>query len=263
MNLFTVNDCRAAESPPAREVLAPRGRTFIAPASRSFLASKWIFDVAVAGVLLFLTAPVIFLAMCLIKLTSRGPALYTQTRLGKDGKPFVIYKLRSMVHKCESLTGARWSTPGDPRITTLGRIFRKTHIDELPQLWNVLAGDMSLVGPRPERPEFVPQLEHAIAHYRSRLSMKPGVTGLAQVQLPPDTDLASVRLKLAYDLYYVRHANIWFDLRIVFATGSKLIAMPFWFIRALFGFPLRQLVEEEYNRAPVETKVLSARVQTA
>src|SRR5206468_4326259 len=95
----------------------------------------------------------------LVKLTSRGPAFYSQTRLGLRGKPFTIYKIRTMIHNCESRSGARWCMPGDPRITLVGRLLRKTHVDELPQLWNVLRGEMSLVGPRPERPEFVPQLE--------------------------------------------------------------------------------------------------------
>src|SRR5439155_12868491 len=122
---------------------------------------------------------VTLLSMLLVKLTSRGPALYTQTRLGRNGRPFTIYKLRTMQHRCESLTGARWSTPGDPRITPVGRFLRKTHLDELPQLWNVLRGDMALVGPRPERPEFVPQLEQAVPHYRDRLLVRPGVSGLA------------------------------------------------------------------------------------
>src|SRR5207248_4660391 len=143
-------------------------------------------------------------AMLLVKLTSPGPMLYTQTRLGRRGRPFTIYKIRTMLHDCESLTGPQWSTPGDTRITRVGRWLRRTHIDELPQLWNVLRGDMSLVGPRPERPEFIPELENAIPFYRDRLLVRPGITGLAQVQLPPDTDMDSVRRQLAHDIYYGR-----------------------------------------------------------
>ena len=105
-------------------------------------------------------------------------------RLGKNGRPFRLHKIRTMRHDCEKATGPRWAVPGDPRITPLGRFLRQTHLDELPQLWNVLRGEMSLVGPRPERPEFVPDLEQAIPHYRDRLLVRPGVTGLAQVQLP-------------------------------------------------------------------------------
>jgi lipopolysaccharide/colanic/teichoic acid biosynthesis glycosyltransferase len=152
-----------------------------------------------------------------------------------------------MVHQCESLTGACWSLPDDPRITKLGRFLRKTHIDELPQLWNVLKGEMSLIGPRPERPEFVPQLEQAIPNYRARLLLKPGVTGLAQVQLPPDTNLASVRLKLAYDLYYFRNASIWLDLRILISTAAKLAGLSFAAMRYLFCLPKQDTVEREYK----------------
>jgi lipopolysaccharide/colanic/teichoic acid biosynthesis glycosyltransferase len=215
------------------------------PPSAVFNACKSVIDFSLSLLLMLALGPVALAAMLLIKLTSPGPVLYTQTRLGKNGKPFTIYKLRTMVDKCESLTGARWSTPGDTRITPLGRLLRKTHVDELPQLWNVLRGDMSLVGPRPERPEFVPQLEQAIPAYRSRLLMKPGVTGLAQVQLPPDTNLASVRRKLAFDLYYVRHAGFWLDLRIVLSTAVKMAGLPFHVLRKLFRFPATATVEHD------------------
>jgi len=200
------------------------------------------------------------LAMVLIKATSRGPALYSQTRLGKNGKPFMIYKLRTMLHQCECLTGARWSTPGDPRITPLGRLLRKTHIDELPQLWNVLRCEMSLVGPRPERPEFVPQLEQAIPHYRARLHMKPGLTGLAQLQLPPDTNLASVKLKLAYDLYYIGHAGLWLDLRLIAGTVFKMLGCSFRALRCLFRYAEQDRIERAYHQLPMSQKGAATRV---
>jgi lipopolysaccharide/colanic/teichoic acid biosynthesis glycosyltransferase len=205
-------------------------------------------DGAAAGVLLVLLAPLIALAMLLVKLTSRGPALYSQTRLGQHGRPFTIFKLRTMVHECESLTGARWCVPGDTRITAVGRWLRRTHVDELPQLWNVLLGDMSLVGPRPERPEFVPRLEQALPRYRDRLLVRPGVTGLAQVQLPPDTDLTSVRRKLAYDLHYLRKFGFWYDLRIYAATSLKMIGVPFPVIRWLCAFPGSAIIDQEYSK---------------
>jgi lipopolysaccharide/colanic/teichoic acid biosynthesis glycosyltransferase len=211
-----------------------------------YAGAKVVLDFVLALALLILTAPLILFAMLLIKLTSRGPAIYSQTRLGRNGQPFTIYKLRTMTHDCESLTGAQWSKPGDTRVTSLGRWLRRTHIDELPQLWNVLCGDMSLIGPRPERPEFVPQLDQAIPRYRERLKIRPGLTGLAQVQLPPDTDLDSVRIKLAYDLHYVNHAHFLLDMRIYWATFCKLIGVPFYVIQALFCFPARQCVESEY-----------------
>lgn len=219
-----------------------------APRISPYFWPKTVLDAAAAFVLLVLTAPLLLLAMVLVKLTSRGPVVYTQTRLGRNGKPFIIYKIRTMVHECESLTGARWSTPGDTRITPVGRWLRHMHLDELPQLWNVLRGDMSLIGPRPERPEFVPHLEMAIPLYRQRLLVRPGVTGLAQVQLPPDSDLDSVRTKLAYDLHYVFAMGFWLDVRIYFATACKLIGAPYRVIRWLFAFPTRQVVDGEYTK---------------
>jgi len=162
----------------------------------------------------------------LLKLTSRGPVLYSQIRLGLNGRPFTIYKIRTMVHNCEKSSGACWSPPSDPRVTPLGCILRATHLDELPQLWNILRGDMSLVGPRPERPEFVPALERAIPNYRGRLLVRPGITGLAQVQLPPDSDIPGVRRKVAHDLYYIRHFSWWLDLRILACTVLHLSGIP-------------------------------------
>jgi lipopolysaccharide/colanic/teichoic acid biosynthesis glycosyltransferase len=230
---------------------------------RLYDSCKRAGDVVVALVLGVLSAPVLLLCMLLIKLTSRGPVLYTQTRVGRHGRPFTIFKLRTMTHKCESLTGALWAVPGDPRVTFVGRFLRRTHLDELPQLWNVLRGDMSLVGPRPERPEFVPQLERAIPHYRARLWVRPGVTGLAQVQLPADTDLDSVRLKLAYDLYYVRNCGLWLDARIVLSTALKVVGLPFGALRKLFRFPWRASVETAYAGLGAAPRVLTAHVQTA
>jgi lipopolysaccharide/colanic/teichoic acid biosynthesis glycosyltransferase len=222
------------------------------PAHRWYLGVKSASDFVLALTMFVFAAPIILLAIAFVKLTSRGPGLYTQTRLGRNGKPFTIYKIRTMYHECESLTGARWSVPGDARITRLGRFLRKSHIDELPQLWNVLRGDMSLIGPRPERPEFVPALEQAIPYYRARLLVRPGVTGFAQVQLAADTDLESVRLKLAYDLYYVRHVSFGMDLRIYWATALKMASLPFRLIRSAFGFPGKEVVDKEYKQLAEE-----------
>jgi lipopolysaccharide/colanic/teichoic acid biosynthesis glycosyltransferase len=209
---------------------------------------KTAVDRLVALVLLTVSAPVILLAAVAIKLTSRGPVLYAQTRVGRGGRPFTIYKLRSMTHDCEQQSGARWCTAGDPRVTAVGRFLRATHIDELPQLWNILRGDMSLVGPRPERPEFVPQLEKAIPRYRERLRVRPGLTGLAQVQLPADTDLESVRRKLACDLYYVERRGFWLDLRILLSTPFHVLGIPFAVPRTLFRVPSGEAVELAYER---------------
>jgi len=241
---------RAAESATSfsdPEILLPRHRWYLTVKNAS--------DFVLALIMMAVAGPIMLVAVGLIKLTSRGPGLYTQTRLGRGGKPFTIYKLRTMYHECESLTGARWSVPGDARITPLGRWLRKSHIDELPQLWNVLRGDMSLIGPRPERPEFVPALEQAIPYYRARLLVRPGVTGFAQVQLPADTDLESVRLKLAYDVYYCRNVSFGMDLKIYWATALKMACVPFAWIRKVFVFPMSDDVDREY-------KALAAEYQT-
>jgi lipopolysaccharide/colanic/teichoic acid biosynthesis glycosyltransferase len=222
-----------------------------------YIRSKVVLEFLAAAFLLVLTAPLILVSALLVKLTSLGPAFYTQTRLGRGGRPYTIYKLRTMTHNCERHSGARWATVGDPRITRLGRFLRKSHLDELPQLWNVLKGDMSLVGPRPERPEFVPALEQAFPHYRQRLLVRPGVTGLAQIQLPPDTDLESVRRKLAYDLFYVRQASLWLDLRILAGTAFKMVGTPFPFLRKLFLIPRVEVIEDAYRNLS-ECRVIQA-----
>jgi lipopolysaccharide/colanic/teichoic acid biosynthesis glycosyltransferase len=212
-----------------------------------YLTGKAAIEYACAVVLTILFAPLVLLTAALVKLTSPGPVFYAQTRLGRRGKPFRIYKIRTMVHNCELHSGPQWSTGRDSRITAVGRFLRKTHLDELPQLWNVLRGDMSLVGPRPERPEFVPSLERAIPCYGDRMLVRPGVTGLAQVQLPADTDLSSVRRKLAYDLYYVRHLSFWLDLRIVLCTVGKVAGVPFHLLGQFFGIPSRHAVEQAFE----------------
>ncbi len=212
-----------------------------------YLSCKRVIDFVLAAVILVATAPLIGLACLLVKLTSRGPVFYTQVRLGLGGLPFSIVKIRTMVHECEKLSGPRWASARDPRITRVGRFLRRTHIDELPQLWNVLCGHMSLVGPRPERPEFVPQLEQVIPYYRDRLLVRPGLSGLAQVQLPPDTDLLSVRRKLACDLYYVRYIGLALDLKIMVATGLYLLRIPFAVSRCLLGVPSGRPVERSYQ----------------
>jgi lipopolysaccharide/colanic/teichoic acid biosynthesis glycosyltransferase len=213
------------------------------------------FLLALAG--LVLSAPILLAAAVLIKLTSRGPVLYSQIRLGLGGRPFRIYKLRSMYQNCEALSGACWSVKGDPRITPVGHFLRKTHVDELPQLWNILVGDMSLIGPRPERPEMIPGLERAIPHYRRRLLILPGLSGLAQVQLPPDSDLQSVRIKLAYDLCYLENMSLLLDCRILLATIFKVFGVSFDRIRRLCGLPCARLIEERYHPPVRKTRLLS------
>ena len=188
-------------------------------------------DVALAGLLLAPAIPLMIVTSLLVRLTSRGPALYTQTRVGRGGRIFTLYKIRTMVHDCESLTGPRWSMPGDPRITPLGKVLRRLHLDELPQLFNVLQGDMSLVGPRPERPEIVKKLRHAVPGYDRRHTVKPGITGFAQIHLPPDSCIRSVKNKLAYDLFYLRNRSPRLELYILAATVLKLFGLRRLYIR--------------------------------
>ena len=195
-----------------------------------------------ALVLLVLFAPVIGLATFLVKITSAGPMFYSQTRVGRNGLLFSIYKIRTMIHNCESVSGVRWSAPGDSRITPVGKILRKTHVDELPQLINVLLGHMSLIGPRPERPEFLKVLQQALTGYRDRLLICPGITGLAQIQLPPDTDLNSVRRKLAYDLFYIENLHPVLDLQILAATIFYALKVPFPTLRSLCRLPKSKVV---------------------
>jgi lipopolysaccharide/colanic/teichoic acid biosynthesis glycosyltransferase len=215
----------------------------IAPPTSLYLYLRYIADRLAALLLFVAAAPLIGLSALLVKLTSHGPAFYTQTRLGLRGRLFAIYKIRTMIHNCESLTGPRWSIPGDPRITRLGRFLRATHLDELPQLINVLRGDMCLIGPRPERPEFLPELQRALPHYAERLAVRPGVTGLAQIQLPADTDLDSVRRKLAYDLYYIHKVGFWLDIRILICTAFYALGVPYRALRRLFRMPNSDVVE--------------------
>ncbi len=191
-----------------------------------YLMLKRVVDIALAVCLAVPVAAVTCVAWAVVRLTSRGPGLYTQTRVGLGGRAFTIFKLRTMVDNCESLTGPRWCVPGDPRVTPVGRVLRKLHIDELPQLFNVFKGDMSLVGPRPERPEFVEKLARELPHYPARHAVYPGITGLAQLHLPPDTEVADVERKLVYDLHYARRVGFWLDLRILLATGLKLLGIP-------------------------------------
>ena len=181
--------------------------------------TKTIVDRVLAFVLLVISSPVILSVMCLVRLTSSGPPIYSQRRVGQNGRHFTIYKIRSMYEDSE-IHGPRWSLPGDRRVTPIGRFLRWSHLDELPQLLNVIRGEMSLIGPRPERPELIAQLERALPDYHLRHRIRPGISGLAQVLQAPDTDLDSVGRKLRYDLYYVDRLSLSLDLRIALATAA-------------------------------------------
>jgi lipopolysaccharide/colanic/teichoic acid biosynthesis glycosyltransferase len=219
-----------------REPIRPLGYAWYGPC-------KAVLDFSLALLLLIVLAPVILLTALLVRATSRGPAFYTQTRVGRDGRLFTIFKIRTMIDNCESLTGPRWSIPGDPRVTPIGQFLRRTHLDELPQLFNVIRGDMSLIGPRPERPEFTAKLERALPAYPERLRIRPGVTGLAQIHLPGDTSLASVRMKLAYDLFYIQQLSPGLEARILFCTVLRVLGVSFESIRRLSGISSEKVVE--------------------
>jgi len=179
--------------------------------------TKSIFEKSMALLLLLPAIPVMVLAAIIIKLSSRGPVLYRQTRTGQGGNSFTLLKFRSMCVDAEK-NGATWAQKNDPRVTGWGRIMRETRIDELPQIFNVLRGDMSFVGPRPERPEFVEQLVKEIPHYSQRHLVRPGVTGWAQVAFHYGGSVESTEEKLRYDLYYIKHMSLGFDCLIVLNT---------------------------------------------
>ncbi|HPB21150.1 MAG TPA: TIGR03013 family PEP-CTERM/XrtA system glycosyltransferase [Novosphingobium sp.] len=179
--------------------------------------AKRVFDLLASGLLLLLSAPVIALFALLVKLDSKGPAFFRQTRVGLFGQTFDVIKLRSMRTDAEA-GGAQWAQKDDPRVTRLGKFIRLTRIDELPQTWSVLKGEMSFVGPRPERPEFVSALEEQLPYYAERHMVKPGITGWAQINYPYGASIEDSRHKLEYDLYYAKNYTPFLDLLILLQT---------------------------------------------
>ncbi|PLK26016.1 TIGR03013 family XrtA/PEP-CTERM system glycosyltransferase [Novosphingobium sp. TH158] len=180
-------------------------------------AAKRVFDIAASTLLLVLTAPIIALFAIIVKLDSKGPAFFRQTRVGLYGQHFDLIKLRSMRTDAE-VNGAQFAQQNDPRVTRVGRFIRKVRIDELPQTWSVLKGEMSFVGPRPERPEFVSDLEEKLPYYAERHMVKPGITGWAQINYPYGANLEDSRHKLEYDLYYAKNYTPFLDLLILLQT---------------------------------------------
>ena len=183
-------------------------------------------DRALAAVALIPAIPLMLLCGLLVRATSRGPACYTQTRVGRGGRIFTLYKIRTMVHECESLTGPRWSMPGDPRITPIGRLLRHLHLDELPQLFNVLQGDMSLVGPRPHVPGMLAAdlpYEDLVPYYFQRHTARPGITGLAQVSgcRGSTAEFGPAISRIDYDLHYIEKWSLRMDVMIIIRTIRK------------------------------------------
>lgn len=219
---------------------------------------KRAFDVTFAVALLLLTSPILIVAAVLVKITSPGPVIYSQVRVGLNlrkkkksdrrgqtqglpadasdrrkpgrdrremsnfGRLFTIYKFRTMRTDAER-NGAQFAKQGDARITSVGRFLRRTRIDELPQLWNILKGDMSLIGPRPERPEFMMKLQEQIPNFIDRLGLKPGLTGIAQVVNGYDNELEGFRRKVSYDLLYLQNCSVWNDIKILLRTVRVVI----------------------------------------
>ena len=181
---------------------------------------KPVLDIALASILLVLTAPVAIAAMLMVLLTSRGSAIYTQRRVGRGGKEFTIYKIRTMYEDCERESGPTWSGPGDPRVTPVGRVLRSTHLDELPQLFNVFWGDMSLVGPRPYMLQEDRLYAEILRNYADRTRVKPGITGLAQAAgyFGATGDVAAMEKRLYLDILYVRWWSPVLDLQILAST---------------------------------------------
>ncbi|WP_253156387.1 sugar transferase [Stieleria tagensis] len=202
-----------------RSVMAARSR------NAAYFAVKHFCERVFAAALLVLSAPVIMLLIAVVRLTSKGPGVYRQERVGLNRKTFNVLKLRTMYQDAEADGQAKWSQKGDPRVTPVGRFLRRSHLDELPQLWNVVAGDMSLTGPRPERPAICEKLERYIGGYYNRNSVKPGITGLAQINLEPDCTLDDVRRKQLLDMHYVRNAGPWLDCRMILATMMRVVGI--------------------------------------
>ena len=190
----------------------------------SFQVIKRLADICLAFMGLLVSSPILALAAVLIKLQDGGAVFYSQERVGKGGKIFRVHKLRTMVGQAEHITGPVWASPDDPRVTHVGHWLRKLRIDEIPQMWNVLKGEMSFVGPRPERPVFAEALQSKFAVYSLRHLVRPGITGWAQVRCPYAASEEDNILKLEYDLYYLQNASVLFDLRIILKTISTVAA---------------------------------------
>jgi exopolysaccharide biosynthesis polyprenyl glycosylphosphotransferase len=188
------------------------------------------FDILASGLLLLFTFPILLVAAIGIRLTSKGPIFYRQERVGFGGKSFMLLKFRSMRIDAEADGSPQWAQKNDPRVTPVGRFIRMTRIDEIPQIFNVLRGDMSFVGPRPERPFFVKSLEEEIRFYAERHAVKPGITGWAQLNYPYGATTEDARRKLQYDLYYIKNYSLFLDLLILLQT-ARVILFPSGFAR--------------------------------
>jgi sugar transferase (PEP-CTERM system associated) len=192
--------------------------------SRSSRLVKRVVGLILSSLMLIVLSPIMLLVIVAIKLDSRGPVLFSQERVGEFGVPFTLHKFRSMRTDAEAKTGPVWAQEDDPRVTRLGRFMRKVRLDELPQLWNVFTGEMSFVGPRPERQFFVEELKKKIPYYNERFSVKPGVTGWAQIRYPYGATEKDALEKLKYDLYYIKNMSFAFDMMVIFRTVKTVLS---------------------------------------
>jgi lipopolysaccharide/colanic/teichoic acid biosynthesis glycosyltransferase len=190
---------------------------------RKSLFYQSLFSLSVALAATLVTLPLLILTALAIRLTSAGPILFRQVRIGMDGRPFTLYKFRSMRADKDALSAAVWADRQDPRITPVGHVIRNLRIDKLPQLFNVLKGEMSIVGPRPERPEFARILSEQIPYYRQRQCVRPGITGWAQIRYEYGETLQDSITKLEYDLYYIKHMSFSLDTFIILNTAKTVL----------------------------------------
>ena len=188
-----------------------------------YIITKRLIDVLGGIIGLIILSPLMLTIAALIKFDSEGPVFYCQKRVGKNGKAFKMFKFRTMVADAEKKTGPVWARENDPRVTAVGRILRNSKLDELPQLFNLINGKMSLVGPRPERPYFVGQFREIVPSYEHRLTMIPGITGLAQLRNGYDREAEDVIRKLKYDLTYMQQRGLWTDLKLIFETIAAVV----------------------------------------
>ncbi len=219
------------------------------PAHRQkYFNRKYAAERLLGLILLVLFAPLTLFLFALVKLTSPGPGFYWQKRVGFNGKIFQMVKLRSMVLDAEQPGQPVWCATNDDRITPLGRVLRKLHLDELPQLWNVARGEMALIGPRPERPKICRRLADEIDGYYRRTLVKPGITGLAQINLPPDHTIDDVARKQILDLAYIKQADAWLDTRMLLATAMRMVGVHGETVMKWMRLCRRELIRQESNR---------------
>jgi lipopolysaccharide/colanic/teichoic acid biosynthesis glycosyltransferase len=222
-SIDTTNRGRAPEPSTIALMMSGFLAAVIRFARRRFDEFKRGFDIVVSLVGLIVSSPVLLMSILILKVTSPGPALFRQIRVGRNGYFFDIFKLRTMVVDAESQTGPVWARENDPRVTFFGKFLRKSRIDEIPQLVNVLRGEMSIIGPRPERPEFVNMLSKEITDYQKRLQVRPGITGLAQIKQAYDSTIKDVRKKVKFDLLYIKRMCFLTDFRILLGTVAVVL----------------------------------------